>query len=641
MIQFFRRALSSWFALGLFALILGAFIITGVRDPSLGGGGQPGVIATVGSLTITEQEFERAWQRQLDEIRRQNPGVTPEQLARAGAVEGILNDLIAAKAIEAFGAKQGVKAGQPLVDAEIAAVPAFQLGGKFSQSTYEAALASQRLTDRQLRSTLSGDIVRRQLITPIAVAANAPAGLAQPYAQMVLERKEGFIGLVPSATVTGAPQPTDAQLQELYRSRRAALTIPERRGFRFALIDPAQIAARIQPTDAEVAAFYKANAARFGGTEKRQLLQAAATDEAAAKRIAAAGGAGFEAAAAQAGLQRSDLDLGLVARAELASAAGEAAAAAAFALPEGGVSAPVNTQLGWRVYKVTGIQRTPGQTIEQARPAIVAELQKTRGQTQLADTVEKAEAALKKGANLAEVAQQFGLQVVSVPPSTATGQGLPPELAANPAIRPLLDAAFKAEPGEDATVEDLGQNRAALFALGEVVPPSVPPLQSLKPQLADVWVREWQAKRASELAEQIAAEVRQGKPMADAMRSRGLPEPAPANGRRVDAANAPGGQVPLAQQLFLATGAGQVRVAPAPNGQGAYIVQVARVLPPEPAQVAQLTVSAQRQFGEVSAEELARQFALAARTAVGAKINAAAVERLRARLAGEAAPAGQ
>ena len=69
MISFFRRFLTSWAALALLALVLIAFVVTGVHDP-FGGGSAAGSLAKVGGGAITETEFQRLWQRAMVKIRQ-------------------------------------------------------------------------------------------------------------------------------------------------------------------------------------------------------------------------------------------------------------------------------------------------------------------------------------------------------------------------------------------------------------------------------------------------------------------------------------------------------------------------------------------------------------------------------------------
>ncbi|MBV8972300.1 MAG: SurA N-terminal domain-containing protein, partial [Sphingomonadaceae bacterium] len=54
MISFFRRYLTSWFALGLFGLVLLAFALSGVGNTSFSGLTGGGGVARVGGVEISE-----------------------------------------------------------------------------------------------------------------------------------------------------------------------------------------------------------------------------------------------------------------------------------------------------------------------------------------------------------------------------------------------------------------------------------------------------------------------------------------------------------------------------------------------------------------------------------------------------------
>ena len=60
MLAFFRRVLSSWLAVGLLALIMIAFIVTGVGTPGGGLVGGPGAnaVATVGGKPIPVTDIQ-------------------------------------------------------------------------------------------------------------------------------------------------------------------------------------------------------------------------------------------------------------------------------------------------------------------------------------------------------------------------------------------------------------------------------------------------------------------------------------------------------------------------------------------------------------------------------------------------------
>lgn len=623
MISFIRKALSSWIVLGLLGLVLVAFIVTGVQDPFGGGGGAKGAgLANVGGEQVSEAEFSQQWRRAIERLRERDPSLTAERAAREGGVEAVLSEMISGRALEVFGAKQGVVAGPALVDAEIAAIPAFQFGGKFSQRAYEDALKGQNLTDREVREGLQGDLLRRQLVAPVGAGARIPDGVAGAYARVLLEGRQGLIGVVPTAAIPPPPAPSDAVLAKFYADERAAFTVPERRVFRYALLEPASVTA----SEAEIAAYYAKNAARFGGVARRALRQAVLPDQGAATRVATAARAGQ-------GLGADDTGVSETSETEFAAATSAAVARAAFAAPVRGVAGPVQSELGWHVVIVEAATAGQARPLADVRGEIVTAIEGEKRASAAADTIDKVQIALSDGDTFAEIARRFGLATVTTPPVTSTGATLG-GAPLGPALQPLVTAAFETDPGDDASIEDLSEGRAALKQLVEVVPSSVPPLAERRQQVAQAWAGRQRIAGARAQAEQVARAVRQGQPMAALLAARRLPPPQPVGGRRIDLSRAEGGQIPPPVIMLFSLLAGGVGVQAAEGGQGFFIVQAVRVAPGDPAAAPAIAGDVRRQLEQAAAGELAAQFARAAEADVGVKRNDAAIAAVRARQAG-------
>jgi len=135
------------------------------------------------------------------------------------------------------------------------------LGGKFDQATYDRLLGEQRISDQQLRTEISGDILRKQLLTPVSAALNVPAGMATPLAQQLVDLHKGRAALVPPAAETPA---TEAEITKFYSDNKDRFSIPERRAFRWAEIDRAKLAAAIKITDTQIADAFAKDPARYG-----------------------------------------------------------------------------------------------------------------------------------------------------------------------------------------------------------------------------------------------------------------------------------------------------------------------------------------------------------------------------------------
>lgn len=617
MISFFRRFLTSPLALGLLALVLIAFVVTGIRTGGVGGGAEPGTLVRVGDRNISENDFDKSWQRAMVRLQATNPKLTPQDAARAGAVDQLLEETVVSRALEGFAAAQGIAAGEKLVSAEIAAIPQFKTAGQFNQRAYEAALQTQHLTDREVREGIRGEILSKQMLAPIGIGAATPEGAAMRYAGLILEAREGLIGLVPAAALTGVPVPTHADLARFYGLHKAQFTIPERRSFRYALIDPAALGSA-PVADTDVAAYYKAHATQYAAIDKRRLAQSVVPDEAAAKQLAATG--------------QTDTEVGFVSEADFAAATSAEVARMAFAAPAGGIAGPVKSDLGWHVVKVEAVQPGQGRSLDVARPEIVATLQKARGQAKLNEVVEKLQAALGKGSNFGDLATRYGLAAVTTPPLTSGGTG-PPGFALDPGLTPLLGAAFQVDAGEPPSVEDL-KGRAALFQTAQVTPPTLPPLSQIRDQVAALWTAETRARRALADATAIAKEVNGTSTMAAALAKRGLKPPQPVNVRRIDLMR-PNAQVPPPIGFLFTLPAGTTRALPGGIG-GAFVVEAVKVTPGNPASTPQIVAGIRQQFAQLAGQELADEFAHAAAVDVGVKRDPAAIARVKARLSGAA-----
>ncbi len=645
MLSFFRRALSSWMVLGLLALLMIAFIITGVETQGggLGLGGSATAIARVGGRDIEPAEVTARAQSEVARAREQQPGLDMAAFVNGGGLTPLIAQLIDTRAIEAWARKEGIVASQRLVDGEIASVPAFAgPTGQFDPAAMRQILARQRITEAQLRADAAGDLIRRQVLVPLASGATASAGLTRPYAALLLEQRDGLIGVIPAASIPPGPAPTEAEIGAEYRRNITRYTLPERRTIRYAAFGPQAPGADAAPTEAAVAAAYKGDAAKYAPSELRALERVILQDQAAAKALVAKvrGGTAFAAAAQAAGFGASDIAVPTGAKPAFAAFASPAVADAAWATAAGGVTDPIRTPLGWQLVHVVSIRRQTGKTLEQARPEIVAALTEKKAEELVATRVERLEKAIEDGATFEEAAAREKLTVQATPPLLAGGLApdqpgyqLPTDLA------PLLKTVFEAQAGDDPTVESLGAGKGfALVALGQVVPQAPRPLAQVRAQVAADLTARRAEDRARAIANAVVVKAQHGVPLAQAIAETklGLPAPQPISARRIDLSRSERPVPPL--QLLFTLEAGRTQLLPIPQGQGFYVVQVRRIVPGNAAQDEALAAQVRTSMGGVVGEELLQQFATAAKQVVHAERHEAAIARLRAELSGQPLP---
>jgi peptidyl-prolyl cis-trans isomerase D len=628
------------FVLGFIGVIMLAFALGDIQSTGFTGfsGAKDETLVKIGGEKLTASQLRQRVDQAVRQMQAQNPAVTPGDLVSSGNFEPMLYDKITEIALEVFGREQGLTAGKRAVDRFIVNQPGWQAGGKFDETSFRLWLQQQQMSEAQLRHQITADLIRKQLLLPVAYSGSMPKGVTAQYVSLMLETREGLIGAVPTAAMRNAKPPTDAEINAHYRKNLAHYTMPERRVLRYALIGAAQVAAT-PPSEADIARFYKANAASYARIEKRKLAQVVLDSQAKAEAFIAKvkGGTGFAKAAAEAGFNSEDIAIGEQTRKSFAELTSAAVADAAFAASKGAVTGPTRSELGWHVVEVQSIDDTPARSLAEARDEIAASLAKQQTDERLRDLVDKLQDAFEGGATFTEAARQFHLEAKETPPIAADGRD--PEqsdYSAPIVVRSLLKSAFAAMEGDHPSVETLGAGQNfAVLSVAQIIPATPKPLAKVRDQVASDFARERAFAQAEAVAKGIVAKVERGASMASAFADAGLPPPQQAGGRRKDLA-ASGGRVPPVMAFLFSLPAGATRTVPADNGQGWLVVRVAKVTPGDPNSDPAQVDSARQQFASMLGEEYAAQFANAAAVAVKVRRDDPAIAKFKSGLAAPA-----
>lgn len=633
MSAFFRRVSKSTVGtvvMLLFLLaIVASFALADVQGYISGGLGQPGTLTKVGNSAVTERELSSALQRRLADVRQQNPEADYSSLA--GDFEQILNSLVESRAIQAFAGKNDLRISKRMIDAEIVKLPGTRgLDGRFSQVAYQSFLQQQQLTDDQVRDLIRSSLASRLLIAPAAANARIPVGVATPYASMLLEAREAEIAMVPAAAFSGGiPEPSEAEVQAFYKQNSSRYMVPEQRILTIAQIGPEQVVG-VSASEQEIAAYYKANQALYGGKSTRVLSQAILQDEVQARALA-------QRAKSGASLGGGATNLGAKTREELASIAGEAIAAAAFAANQGAIVGPMRSDLGWHVLKIEAVRTEAGRPLNAVRGEIADQLNADKRKEALTDLVTKVEDSIADGASFAEAARAAGLSTLRTPAITAGGVArAQPDFKLPEQLAPAVAAGFDLGEGDEPMVETLqGEAGYALVGVEDVIAAAPAPLASIREHVAADWKTKQARDRARTVASGIAAKVAQGTGMAEAVRDSGarLPPPESVARRRLEL-SAFGGNVPPAMGMMFSLAEGRSRMVADPNGNGFIIVKVTKIVPGNAGLQPTLVSRTQTEFQEAASAEYAQQMTNAIKAEVGVKRDEAAIAAARTRITG-------
>jgi peptidyl-prolyl cis-trans isomerase D len=644
MLSFFRRGIMAKVMLGVLFLSLVAIVITGFGTGGMGGLGElagrlgSDTVASAGGEKIGTERVRDEANRQVERLRQQQPGLDIARFVRGGGFEDVIEQLIDAAAIVAFGDKQGLVVTKRMIDEQIANIPAFQgVTGQFDQNAFRAALAQNRITETQLRDEIRNQLMQKQLVLPAAASAQVPQALATQYASLLLESRTGLVGAVPTKAMGRGADPSEPEIAAWYKQNIGGYTIPERRVIRYAAFGADSVADQAKATDAEIAAAYRQNPA-YAARETRTLLQVVLPAEPAARAFAqkVAAGTPFAQAAAQAGFAASDIAIGDKSRDDYARLASPQVAAAVFAAARGATVGPVRSGFGWHIVKVEDVKTVPAKPIEAVRGEIAAAIGRQKAQSVLSDMASRIENSASAGASFADIAKAEKLNVIETPPVTADGlvPNAPPGWTAPPDLGPLLKGAFQMDAGDEPAVETVKPNeRYALVSVAQTIAAAAPPLAQIHDR-AKIDLMAWRAsQRARQIAEAIVARINSGTPPAQVFAAAGiaLPPTQPLSGVRRDISRQ-GAQVPPQLTMLFSLPRGKARLMDAGEARGWFVVYLDKIVPGDAAKAPGLPQMVRSQFGQIFSDEYAQQFTASLRSAITVKRNDAAAAKLKAEM---------
>lgn len=535
-----RGSVLGYILLGLIAVSMLSFGVT-----SFGGGTLR--VGTVGKQVITAEDYSRALQSEAQRFTQMLGTPLPlRDLMALGLDRQVLAALIRSKALDDEMARIGLSVGDGEVAAELVKIAAFGgLDGAFDRAAYGETLRRNNLTEAQFEANLRADIARGLL-----QAAMTGGAKTAPALRDVLLSYEGETRDITWLTLSEAdlpsplPAPSASEIEAYYTANIADYTRPEAKRISYFALLPETLAATLPVDEAAVQSLYAQRLDSYVIPEKRLVERLIYPDapSAANARAALDAGTPFEDLVAARNLSLMDIDLGDVTQAEL-GAAGDAV----FALTEPGVIGPIDTDLGPALFRMNAVLAAQETTLEQARPDLERELQKTAAVAAIAARIDGIDDALAGGATLAELAQSEGVTLSSIDyAATAPDNG---PIADYAAFRKAADAAAQGDFPEAVILEDGG---VVALEMLETVPPTPRPLADVRDQVIAALRSQALATALANLAQDKLAQLQNGADMA----SLGLVQNA-ANQDR--SASLPGAPLALTKAAFAAA-AGQAQV---------------------------------------------------------------------------------
>ena len=386
------------------------------------------VVATVNGMDISVREFQDELQRQQDQLRQlvgQNFDMaqidTPE--ARRAVLERLINERLVAS--EAASAKLTIS-DESLVET-IHSIPAFKdAQGNFSKVTYEQVLRTQNppMSPAQFESRLRYDLALAQIARAVGEAAIPSRTVTARLAALETQRREIAEARIPAQQFLPQVKVDEAQAKAYYEAHKDEFRTPERVKAQYVMLSAEAIAAQEKVAPEEVRKQWES----AYGPKLREKEEARKKAQAIAAEVRSNPASFAEVAKRESqdpGTKDNGGDLGFNARGSFVKPFEEAL----YRMKPGQISDVVESEFGFHIIQLTGIQKKDGKEerrashilitapvdakpFEALRGEIEAELKKSRATKRFAEASDEfRNMVYEQFDSLKPVAERFDLKI--------------------------------------------------------------------------------------------------------------------------------------------------------------------------------------------------------------------------------------
>jgi peptidyl-prolyl cis-trans isomerase D len=513
-----RKASSNWLGKTIMAVVMGVLIISfgvwGIADIFKGFG--QSTLATVGGTEISANEFRQLYTEKLQQISRQfGRPLTMDQARAFGLDRQLLQQTIAEAALDEEARRLGLGQSNAETMRMIFSDPNFKgVGGAFDPARFQAMIRQFGFTEQRYVADQRRVSLRRQVAGTISAGVEPPKVLIDALSRFQNEMRSIEYVKLDAAQAGTIDPPSPETLAAYFDDHKTQFRAPEYRKLSFVAITPEEIGKWTEVSDDDARKNFEQRRDKFGTPEQREVSQIVFPnpEEAAAARGRLTSGTSFEDIAKERGLSASDVDLGMIAKSAIID---PAIADAAFSLPSGEISQPVQGRFGVALVKIGKIEAGVQPTYESVAPALKKEIATERARAKVGELRDKMEDERGGGASVIEAAQKLGLTAVTIDAVDRSGRLPNGQLATNiPRGLDVVSQAFNSDVGVDNDPIQFNGGYVWYDVLG-ITPSRERSLEEVKDQVEAKWREDQIASKLRAKATEMVQRLDQGGKLAD------------------------------------------------------------------------------------------------------------------------------
>jgi peptidyl-prolyl cis-trans isomerase D len=530
-----RKASSNWLGKTIMTVVMGVLIVSfgiwGIADIFRGFG--QSTLAKIGRTEISAEQFRQIYTDRLQQLGRQfGRPLTTEQARAFGLDRQVLQQTIAEAALDEQARRMGLGQSDADVMHAIYTDPNFRgLNGQFDPQRFQAVIQQFGYSEQRYLAEQRRVGLRRQIAGTISAGLEPPKALIDALIRFQNEQRSIEYIKLDAAQAGTIDPPSPETLAAYFDDHKTQFRAPEYRKLSFVAITPEEIGKWTEVSDEDAKKLYEQRRDRLGTPEKREVSQIVFpnAEEALTARGRLTSGTSFDDLAKERNLNLSDVNLGLIAKGAILD---PAVADAAFSLPSGEVSQPVQGRFGVALVKVDKIEPGVTPTYESLATQIKKDVATERARAKVAELHNKMEDERGGGASVVEAAQKLGLPAVTIEAVDRSGRGPDGQpVASIPRGLDVVSQAFNSDVGVDNDPIQFNGGYIWFDVLG-ITPSRERNLDEVKDQVEARWREDQISSRLRAKATEIVQKLENGGKLADEAASLGVKVDTAANFRR-------------------------------------------------------------------------------------------------------------
>jgi len=491
-----------------------SFAVWGIADIFKGFG--QSTLAKIGKTEISTEQFRQIYTDKLQQLGRQfGRPLTMEQARAFGLDRQVLQQTIAEAALDEDARRMGL--GQS--DAEVMRIiyndPNFKgLGGNFDPARFQATIRQYGYTEQRYLAEQRRVGLRRQIAGTISAGLEPPKLLIDALTRFQNEQRSVDYVRLDAAQAGTIEAPSPETLAAYFEDHKTQFRAPEYRKLSFIAVNPEEVGKWSEVSDEDAKKAFEQRRDRIGTPEKREVQQMVFpnAEEALAARGRITSGASFDDVAKERGLNLSDVDLGMIAKSAIID---PAIADAAFALPSGEISQPVQGRFGVALVKIGKIEPGVTPSYESVAAQVKKEIATERARSKVAELHNKMEDERGGGASVIEAAQKLGMAAITVEAVDRSGRTPDGQPVGNiPRGLDVVSQAFNSSIGVDNDPIQFAGGYVWYDVLG-VTPSRERNLDEVRAQVETKWRDDQIASKLRAKATEMAGKLERGGTLAE------------------------------------------------------------------------------------------------------------------------------